>query len=104
MSQIITHLFFLSYVDEDEKFEEVYVRPNIGDMAKLVTAVQQISIEVERISSDIQDVLEFLDKVEKRLQKIVALQQRPSQPTVIFSKNRMLFVLPKLPISCVEPT
>jgi hypothetical protein len=73
-------------------------------MARLVTAVQQIAIDVERISSDIQDVLEFLDKIDKRLQKIEALQQRPSQPTVISSKNRMLLVLPKLPISSVEPT
>jgi hypothetical protein len=73
-------------------------------MARLVTAVQQIAIDVERISSDVQSVLEFLDKVDKRLQKIEALQQRPSQPTVISSKNRMLLVLPKLPISSVEPT
>jgi hypothetical protein len=47
-------------------------------------------------------VLEFLDKVDERLQKIETLQQRPSQPTVISSKNRMLLVLPKLPITSVE--
>jgi methyl-accepting chemotaxis protein len=69
---------------------------------KIAFGVQQIAIGVQQISSDVQEnkldcksVLEVLEKVDKRLKNVEVFQQRPSQPTVISSKNRMLLVLPK---------
>jgi hypothetical protein len=47
-------------------------------------------------------VLEVLDKVDKRLKNVEIFQQRPSQPTVISSKNRMVLVLPQLVISSMQ--